>query len=156
MSKELLVMGPDCGTKRSSTMFRWRLPMWFAAATLVWCVLPVPVRRRFLLSISWAAAFQLLGTGGRDLKSEIGGIMMKFCLNALIEDPKTEIIGLVSKPPRLEVEAEILRLPPMPVSLLWFALLAAMWKRSRRLACTRLYLWKMRPISWLSSPRVRT
>lgn len=42
---------------------------------------------------------QLLGTGGRDLKSEIGGIMMKQCLNALIEDPKTEIIVLVSKPP---------------------------------------------------------
>ncbi|MFR1039550.1 MAG: hypothetical protein ACLSE4_12405 [Clostridium sp.] len=53
---------------------------------------------------------QLLGTGGRDLKSEIGGIMMKQCLNALIEDPKTEIIVLVSKPPAKDVEDQILKI----------------------------------------------
>ena len=42
---------------------------------------------------------QGLGTGGRDLKEEVGGIMMLDCLRALQEDPETQVIVLVSKSP---------------------------------------------------------
>jgi FdrA protein len=42
---------------------------------------------------------QGIGTGGRDLKEEVGGIMMLECLKALQADPGTKVIALVSKPP---------------------------------------------------------
>jgi len=46
---------------------------------------------------------QGIGTGGRDLKKEVGGIMMLDGLKALQQDPATKVIALVSKPPAPEV-----------------------------------------------------
>jgi FdrA protein len=46
---------------------------------------------------------QGIGTGGRDLKKDVGGIMMLEGLKALQQDPATEVIALVSKPPAPEV-----------------------------------------------------
>lgn len=108
VSKELLVMGPDCGTAIINNV-----PLAFANVVrggnigLVCASGTGAQEVSSIIDQLGGGISQLLGTGGRDLKSEIGGIMMKFCLNALIEDPKTEIIGLVSKPPAPEVEAEI-------------------------------------------------
>jgi len=51
---------------------------------------------------------QGIGTGGRDLKGEVGGIMMLSAIQALQRDPATEVIVLVSKPPADEVAAAIL------------------------------------------------
>jgi len=51
---------------------------------------------------------QGIGTGGRDLKKEVGGIMMLEGLKALQQDPATEVIALVSKPPAPEVVDKIL------------------------------------------------
>lgn len=51
---------------------------------------------------------QGIGTGGRDLKKEVGGIMMLEGLKSLQEDPATEVIALVSKPPAPEVVSLIL------------------------------------------------
>lgn len=51
---------------------------------------------------------QGIGTGGRDLKAEVGGLMMLAGLQALQEDPDTEIILLVSKPPAAVVAEKIL------------------------------------------------
>ena len=51
---------------------------------------------------------QGIGTGGRDLKKEVGGIMMLEGLKALQDDPATEVIALVSKPPAAEVVQLIL------------------------------------------------
>ena len=42
---------------------------------------------------------QGIGTGGRDLKEEVGGMMMLAGLQALQADPATQVIVLVSKPP---------------------------------------------------------
>ena len=42
---------------------------------------------------------QALGTGGRDLKEEIGGITMLQGLRALADDRATRVIVLISKPP---------------------------------------------------------
>ncbi len=51
---------------------------------------------------------QGLGTGGRDLKEEVGGIMMLEGLKALQADPATKVIALVSKPPSPGVAEAIL------------------------------------------------
>ncbi len=51
---------------------------------------------------------QGIGTGGRDLKKEVGGIMMLVALQALQQDPATEVIVLISKPPADEVARVIL------------------------------------------------
>ncbi len=42
---------------------------------------------------------QGIGTGGRDLQEEVGGIMMLEGLKALQADPDTQVILMVSKPP---------------------------------------------------------
>ena len=42
---------------------------------------------------------QVIGVGGRDLSAEIGGRMAALAVQALDQDPATEIILLVSKPP---------------------------------------------------------
>jgi succinyl-CoA synthetase alpha subunit len=52
---------------------------------------------------------QGLGTGGRDLKKEVGGIMMLEGLKALQSDPATQVLVLVSKPPAEAVVQAILR-----------------------------------------------
>lgn len=51
---------------------------------------------------------QGIGTGGRDLKEEVGGIMMLEGLKALQTDPATKVIALVSKPPSPGVAEAIL------------------------------------------------
>ena len=49
-----------------------------------------------------------IGTGGRDLKSEVNGITTKMGLALLKEDPNTEVIVLLSKPPDKRVAEEVL------------------------------------------------
>ncbi len=51
---------------------------------------------------------QGIGSGGRDLSKDVGGIMMLAGLKALQDDPATQVIVLVSKPPAAEV-AEVVR-----------------------------------------------
>lgn len=52
---------------------------------------------------------QGIGTGGRDLKQKVGGIMMLEALKALQQDPATRVLVLISKPPAAEVVQKILR-----------------------------------------------
>jgi hypothetical protein len=51
---------------------------------------------------------QALGTGGHDLSESIGGISMLYGLDALIDDPDTHVIVLISKPPAASVASKIL------------------------------------------------
>lgn len=51
-----------------------------------------------LIDILGSGITQAIGTGGRDLKDEIGGIMTFFGLDVLEADPGTSVIALVSKP----------------------------------------------------------
>jgi succinyl-CoA synthetase alpha subunit len=51
---------------------------------------------------------QAIGTGGRDLSSEVGGIMMIEGLKALQADPNTHVILLVSKPPAPDTAVQVL------------------------------------------------
>jgi FdrA protein len=61
-----------------------------------------------LLAKNGIGITQGLGTGGRDLKEEVGGIMMLQALQALQVDPATQVIALVSKPPSPGVAEAIL------------------------------------------------
>lgn len=51
---------------------------------------------------------QAIGVGGRDLKAEVGGIMMLAGLEALQADPETVVIVLISKPPAPSVAERML------------------------------------------------
>ncbi len=51
---------------------------------------------------------QGIGTGGRDLKKEVGGLMMLMGLQALQKDDDTKVIVLISKPPAEEITKVIL------------------------------------------------
>jgi FdrA protein len=51
---------------------------------------------------------QGIGVGGRDLRQEVGGIMMLEGLKALQEDQATSVLVLISKPPSKQVQQDIL------------------------------------------------
>jgi FdrA protein len=61
-----------------------------------------------LLARQGVGITQGIGTGGRDLKKEVGGIMMLEALKALQQDPATQVLVLVSKPPAEAVAQSIL------------------------------------------------
>ena len=104
-----LVMGPDCGTAIvdgiplgfANVVRRGAIGVVGASGTgtqQVTCLV-----HRYGEGIS-----QAIGTGGRDLKTEVGGITMLQGLDALARDPATRVIVLVSKPPAPEVATRVL------------------------------------------------
>ncbi len=105
----LLCMGPDCGTAIVAG-----LPLGFANV-----VPPGPIgvvgaagtglqEVTCLIAHRGAGITHALGTGGRDLSRAVGGRTFVTALRALGADPDTKVLVLVSKPPDLVVEAEIL------------------------------------------------
>ncbi|MFN8454195.1 MAG: acyl-CoA synthetase FdrA [Anaerolineae bacterium] len=61
-----------------------------------------------LLAKQGVGITQGLGTGGRDLKEAVGGLMMLAALEALQTDPATKVITVVSKPPAESVAKRVL------------------------------------------------
>jgi FdrA protein len=51
---------------------------------------------------------QALGTGGRDLKDEVGALTATQALDVLARDPETQVVVLVSKPPAAGVATRLL------------------------------------------------
>ena len=108
---ELLVMGPDCGTAIINNV-----PLAFANVVHAGDIGIVAASGTGTQEISsiidqlGGGVSQVIGTGGRDLKKDIGGLMMKLGLDALKNDPKTKVITLISKPPAKEIATEILTL----------------------------------------------
>ena len=106
--KGLLVMGPDCGTAIlngkglcfANEVRRGSIGIVAASGTGAH---EVSVR----IHDFGGGVSQLIGTGGRDLSKEVGGIMMLDGIKALQEDEDTKIIILVSKPPAKEVADKI-------------------------------------------------
>ena len=104
----LLLMGPDCGTAMVAG-----LGLGFANA-----VRPGPVG---LVAASGTGAQQLtsllddagigishvLGVGGRDLQADVGGLATLQALQALDDDPATELVVVLSKPPAPEVAEQV-------------------------------------------------
>jgi FdrA protein len=51
---------------------------------------------------------QVIGTGGRDLSAEVGGLTTRPAARLFAEDPETEVVLVVSKPPAPEVARALL------------------------------------------------
>ena len=104
VEKGLLMMGPDCGTAIING-----IPLAFANVVPKGNIGIVAASGTGLQEVSSVIAnlgggiSQAIGTGGRDVKKEVGGIMFIEALKALNNDPKTEVIALVSKPPHADV-----------------------------------------------------
>jgi FdrA protein len=100
----LLVMGPGCGTAMlggvglgfMNVVRRGPVGIVAAAGTGA-------QEAACLLEAAGAGVSQIVGVGGRDLSAEVGGIMFRQGMRMLAEDPATETLLLVSKPPAPEV-----------------------------------------------------
>jgi len=96
----LIVMGPDCGTAIIAGV-----PLGFANVVRRGNVGLIGASGTGLQEISCQVHLQgagishAIGTGGRDVKAEIGGISMLMALDLLAADAATKVIGIVSKPP---------------------------------------------------------
>ncbi|WFA10110.1 acyl-CoA synthetase FdrA [Tissierella sp. Yu-01] len=110
VSKELLMMGPDCGTAIINNV-----PLAFANVVRKGHIGVVGASGTgtqevtVLIDKLGEGVSQVIGTGGRDLKKEIGGSMMLLGIDALMNDPETKVILLVSKPPAEEIAEKILK-----------------------------------------------
>ena len=109
--KGLLVMGPDCGTAIINGV-----GLGFANRVRRGAIGMVGASGTGMQAISstihnlGAGVSQAIGTGGRDLKQAIGAVTTRQGLALLADDPKTEVIVLVSKPPENSIAAELLTL----------------------------------------------
>ncbi|MFE8697581.1 acyl-CoA synthetase FdrA [Cytobacillus sp. FJAT-53684] len=107
--KGLLMMGPDCGTAIIGNV-----ALCFANAVRKGNIGIVGASGTGSQEVSvrihefGGGITQLIGTGGRDLSEEVGGIMMLDGIKALEEDEATKVIVLVSKPPASSVEEKVL------------------------------------------------
>ncbi len=104
----LLCMGPDCGTAYLcgkglgffNVVKRGRVGCVAAAGTGLQAV----VSRLAALGEGISHG---IGVGGRDLSAEVGGMMTLTALKALSDDPSTEAVVLISKPPHPDVMAKL-------------------------------------------------
>ncbi|MGL6175863.1 MAG: acyl-CoA synthetase FdrA, partial [Vibrionaceae bacterium] len=109
--RDLLVMGPDCGTAIING-----LPLGFANVVRRGAIGLVAASGTGLQEVSCRihhlgeGVSQALGTGGRDLHEEIGGLGMLQGIRMLAADPQTRLIVLISKPPAKAVTEEVLSL----------------------------------------------
>lgn len=109
VEKGLLMMGPDCGTAVingvsiafANRVRRGDIGIVGASGTGTQEVMSIISRLGGGLS-------QVIGTGGRDLKSEVGGLMMMQGIDGLARDANTRVIVLISKPPSEDVAAKVL------------------------------------------------
>ena len=105
----LLMMGPGCGTAIVNGV-----ALGFANAVPHGPVGIVSASGTGLQEVSTLLAklgvgiSQGIGTGGRDLKEAVGGIMMLEGLKALQDDPETRVILLVSKSPSPVIAERVL------------------------------------------------
>jgi len=107
--KNLLVMGPDCGTgiiqgvplAFANVIDKGNIGIIGASGTGIQEVSSI-------ISRKGAGISHAIGIGGRDLSSEIGGITAISALELLSNDIDTEVIVFISKPPAEEVRDKII------------------------------------------------
>jgi FdrA protein len=105
----LLVMGPDCGTAIINGVglgFANRVrrgPIGLVGASGTGLQAVTAHIHNLGGGISHA-----IGTGGRDLKSDVGAITAHQALDLLARDSETKVIVLISKPPASEVATKLL------------------------------------------------
>lgn len=108
VERGLLLMGPDCGTAIldgkplafANAVRRGPIGVVGAAGTGIQEITSVAHRLGGGIS-------QAIGTGGRDLSVEVGGLMTRFGIAALAADPQTKVIVVVSKPPAPAVAEQV-------------------------------------------------
>lgn len=107
--KELMVMGPDCGTAIING-----IPLGFANVVRRGAIGVVAASGTGLQEATCRihqlgeGVSQALGTGGHDLHQDVGGISMLHGLQALADDEATKVIVLISKPPAKAIAEQIL------------------------------------------------
>jgi FdrA protein len=100
LAKGLLMMGPDCGTAIingtplgfANVVPHGRIGLAAASGTGLQEV-------SCLIAAAGEGISQAIGVGGRDLSDEVGGLMMAHALDILAEDPATEVVCVLGKPP---------------------------------------------------------
>ncbi|MEP7011770.1 MAG: acyl-CoA synthetase FdrA [Acidobacteriota bacterium] len=108
-ARGLFVLGPDCGTAivgGAGLGFANRVrrgPVGIVAASGTG--LQMVASRLHALG---SGVSQAIGTGGRDLSVEVGGISALQALDLLARDPETKVIVLLAKPPAPAVAAKLL------------------------------------------------
>lgn len=108
--KGLIVMGPDCGTAIingigfgfANRVRRGPIGLVGASGTGLQAITS-------RIDALGSGVSHAIGTGGRDLKSEVGGMTTNQALYLLARDPQTQVIVLVSKPPAPDVAGSMLR-----------------------------------------------
>lgn len=107
--RDLLVMGPDCGTaiiNGTGLCFANEVaagPIGVVAASGTGSQ-----ELSVLVDALGSGISQLIGVGGRDLSERVGGIMMLDGLAMLAADPDTSVVVLLSKPPAPAVADRVL------------------------------------------------
>jgi len=107
--KNLLVMGPDCGTASING-----IGIGFANRVRRGSIGLVAASGTGLQAVSagihnlGGGVSQAIGTGGRDLKAEVGASTMLQGLRYLAADVDTKVIVLISKPPDEETASNLL------------------------------------------------
>ncbi|WP_343270984.1 acyl-CoA synthetase FdrA [Lentibacillus songyuanensis] len=105
----LIVMGPDCGTGILDGV-----PMAFANVVEKGNIGIVGASGTGIQEVSTiigrkgGGVSQAIGTGGRDLSSDIGAITTIRGLRVLDNDPETDVITYISKPPAPEVREKVI------------------------------------------------
>jgi FdrA protein len=107
--KGLLVMGPDCGTAIingvglgfANRVRRGNIGVVGASGTGTQAV------TAHIHNLG-AGISHAIGTGGRDLKSDVGAITAHQALDALARDDETKVIVLISKPPSPDVATSLI------------------------------------------------
>jgi succinyl-CoA synthetase alpha subunit len=119
LERGLLLMGPDCGTAIINGA-----PLGFANRMRPGAIGIVGASGTGIQEICASidrfggGISHALGVGGRDLSLAVGGMMSRVCFQALVDDPRTEVIVFVSKLPHPRVEkalAAMMRESPKPV-----------------------------------------
>lgn len=122
--RDLLVMGPDCGTAVVGGLGLGFAnvvppgPVGIVAASGTGCQ-----QLLCLLDAAGVGVSAALGVGGRDLSEEVGGLSTKAALRRLDADPAVEQIVVVSKPPAASVAEDVRRLAGELATPVEFALL---------------------------------
>lgn len=108
--KGLLVMGPDCGTGIIQSV-----PIAFTNKVTKGSIGIVGASGTGIQELTTIidrlgeGVTNAIGTGGRDLASEVGGITMLDAVNAMEQDPEVKLVIVISKPPAKEVRDKIVK-----------------------------------------------
>ena len=108
-SKDLIVMGPDCGTASIAGA-----PLAFANVVPAGCIGIIGASGTGIqelmsqITLAGQGISHAIGLGGRDLTADIGGVSAVSALYMLAADPASQVLAFVSKPPAENVRKNVI------------------------------------------------